>query len=188
MNYLARLFGMLLPVVLSACATSVKGIDASDEELLTTLASLAKRGTETICNPVILEKELGIKIGALVVNRPGPQRGDYIFDQEAKELRPVRDTGQIKTGGYVRFRSPTASFCHVNIQFSTQRLCKLNTPQVASAMGVSLTIGPVAPHGPQYGAVEFVYNGGGKRTVVGLGTEGKFCANGFNISSEGEWK
>lgn len=192
MNDLVRVLGLLLPFVLSACATtagvSMIGIDASDEELLATLASLARRGTEAICNPVVLEKELNIKIGEIKIERPGAEGGDYIDHQQAIGIAPVRDTGQVKNGGFMRFRSAVTSRCHIYVQFSTRRLCKRDSIQVASIMGVPLVLGPESPHGPQHNAVMFVYEATGKKTTVGLGDNGQACANGFGISSEGNWK
>lgn len=192
MNYLRCLSSLFMAIALSACATpagvSAKGIDASDEELLATLASLARRGTDAICNPAVLEKELGVRIGELVIRSPGPAGGDSLLHQETRDIRPVRDVGQIKEGGYKRVKSPVTSRCHIYIKFPVERLCKWWSPQVSSVMGVPLTIGPTSPHGSQRGAVLFVYKLGVKETLVGLGDEGQSCANGFGISSEGDWK
>lgn len=192
MNYTIRLFCFSLLAVLSACVTSAgvsaKGIDGSDDELLATLASLAKRGTEAICNPAVLEKELGLKIGELEIKSPGPAGGDPLLHQQARDVRPSNDTGQIKEAGYKRVKSPLTSHCHIYIQFKEERICRWWVPQVARVMGVPLTLGPVPPHGPQRSAVLFVYKMGEQETVVGLGDNGQLCANGFGISSEGEWK
>lgn len=192
MNCPKSLLWVVLAGALSSCTAPMpdlaRGIDASDEELLATLASLAQRGTGAICNPSVLERELGIRIGKLETRSPGPSSGVSLLHQESQDVRPVRDEGQIKEGGYKRVRSPLTSHCHIYIQFRDQRLCKAWSPRTAALMGVPMTIGPYPLHGPQRGAVLFVYKPNDGESVVGLGNDGQLCANGFGISSEGEWK
>lgn len=192
MSRLIRLSSLFLAVVLSACATSVgvstRGIDASDEELLATLASLARRGTEAICNPVVLEKELGIKIGPLVVRKHELGDGGLIERQTSEDLTSV-SRGVTLKGGFLRFRSASATFCSFGVQLSTPHFCDPASERTQAIMGVPVQYGPDSPHGPQRGGIEYDFGRteSGRKLVV-LGDVAQRCANGFVLISDGEWK
>lgn len=173
----------------SLAGAQPRGVDASDDELLVTLANLARRGTEAICNPTVLEKELNIKIGKLETQSFEVVRGEPVLRQTTSDVRAAIDTEKIKEGGYMRFRSSISRRCHIYIYFSSPRICNKFSEKTASIMGVPMSIGPYPPlPGPQYGAVMFVYGFGEAKTRVGLGDTSQLCANGFGISSEGDWK
>lgn len=189
MNHLTRLFCLFLMTVLSACATSsAKGIEASDDELLATLASLARRGVEAVCNPAVLEKKLGIKMGSLVVRKHEPGDGSVIERQESEDLTSV-SKGVVLKGSFRRFRSASASFCSFGVELPPPHFCDPASERTQAIMGVPVQYGPDAPHGPQRGSIKYDFGqaGSGQRLVV-LGNAAQRCANGFVLISDGEWK
>lgn len=192
MNGLISLFSLVMVIALTACASlttmSTKGVDDSDEELLVTVASLAKRGAQAVCNPAALEKQLGIKIAKLVVRRHEPGDGSFTEKQETENIVSV-STGAALKGSFIRFRSASTSFCSFGVEVPNFRLCDRDSMRVQMIMGTPVLYGPDSPHGTQRSSMQFEYGSpSSNRTLVVLGDTGQRCANSFAIFSNGEWK
>ena len=138
MNLLARLCAFLVISVLVACSsfseTVAKGIESSDEKLLSTLASLARRG-EAACNRSTLERELGIQIGVPVVFMHDAGDGILVERQTTEEIF-LTSKGTPLNGTMLRFRSASASYCSFGVQFlGTSRLCNSASQKTQAILG-----------------------------------------------------
>jgi hypothetical protein len=193
MRYFVKLFTALIIVFLSACsgvstAASHKGVDADDEVLLATLASLAKRGASAVCDPVVLERELGIKLG-----QPEIESSIY-FDGTPREYQLTRSIVWASTGkvfefaGYRRSSGGMTGSCQVWIRFSFNRFCDVSSARVQKIMGMQLAITPYIPHRTDFPYVYKFESTTGEKSEIELGLSSTRCANQFELTTTDKWK
>ena len=191
-------FHLLLPIALlvltqSACNQPLKhqvasGVDASDDELLATLASLAKRGSEAVCNPSIVEKELGIKLGEFKVDKTPSLAG------EPREARWTDTVSRSLSGKsfaiarYYRSRSVNGSGCGLIINFLEERLCYPTTKHLEQIMNTPVLEGPAKTHGTGYGYIFKYAPNKNELAEVWVGQSDGSCSSGFRLTTNGEWK
>jgi hypothetical protein len=172
-------------------STQSHGVDASDEELLLTLASLARRGAEAVCNPQMLEKELNIKMGPTVVKIYPASDGKQIEVQETKNIYSEQRGDVFETATYSRVRSPgRRSDCRLEIIFRESRLCAAAAAHTQALLGTQTIISDPPMHSIGYG---YGYNyryetATGVESRIRLGHSNQQCANGFSLTSNGEWR
>lgn len=193
MKYRLLPFIALLAFTQSACTqfagtVSPKGVDASDDELLRTLASLAKRGSDAVCNPATVEKELGIKFGEFKIDKTLSLAGEPREGQVTDAVTNLLSGRPFKAARYYRGRSNQDSGCGLNIQFYEQRFCYASTTRVEELMGAPAEVGPARPHGTGYGYFYQYAALNGNISVVWVGQSDGSCGSAFRLTTNGEWK
>jgi hypothetical protein len=181
----------ILLALLTACTglskAASKGVDASDDELLATLASLAKRGTTAVCDPAVLEKELGIKFGVFKIDKTPSLAGAPREHQWTEELASNLDGKAFKHADYYRGRGTEGASCQIYIHFTVDRLCNTGSDSVQKIMGESLVLGSPSPHGSS-SPYEYHYKPiKGASAVISFGFSEQKCANGFQLTTKGIW-
>ncbi len=188
----------LINIVLSACLLtsacsstsafgSKEGVSASDDELLATLASLARRGTTAVCDLKVLERELGIKIGELKLERrkfQGVFHTDYYYTDS---IAAINDQVEVADSRFSRSQNNDPS-CYLYIEFRQKRLCQTGNDRTEKIMGTSLVRGPTTPHRSDYGYYYFYKPSSGNSSEIYLGQSSTECASRFSLTVKGEWK
>ena len=183
----------LLVVSQPACtqvphASVQKGVSASDDELLATLASLAKRGSVAICNPAVIQKELGIRLGEFRVREPIASTAGQSLSQRTYDITAVSGGKAFKAAEYLRARGSYGSVCAIDITFFEERLCDAHLEKAERIMGVPVEYGPWAQH---LHIRTYSYNylsAGGEKSSVSFGSSRDICSNKFSLTTNGEWK
>lgn len=193
MRFLLKFFTAFTALSLCACSavstsTNGKGVDASDDELLATLASLARRGASAVCDPSLIERELGIKLGEFRIDLTPSLTGTTREHQWTDEVTSVMNGKTFKSGRYYRGRGAEGASCHLTIRFNELRFCDVWSQRIQKIMGESIVMGSPSPHGFQQ-AYEYHYRpANGETAVIYLGLSGQKCANEFALTTKGVWK
>lgn len=180
------LVGLIAMAMLcAACATPhAAGVDADDDELLRTLANLARQGTDALCDPKLLEQELAIRIGKLD-SYTGP---NVIKSERTETISPVSGTPAFSRAMYWKFHSKERSSCSLEIRFSDRRLCDMDSERVQRILRSAVEYGPPVPGGTARGYGYAFKPNSGSDSGLAFGLSDRPCANGFEISAEGDWK
>lgn len=176
-------------LMLASCSViSAKGVDGSDEELLATLASLARRGTSAVCDPKVIEKEFGIKLGNLILEqREGTPNQQTVYEYTDVVISAI--SGQkYALARYSRWQNLERGSCRLAIKFAEQRLCNAATTSAEKILGVPVEFGPASPHGTDVGYNYFYKPSSGTKSSIYLGQSNSKCANQFELTTIGEWK
>jgi hypothetical protein len=180
------LTGLLASAALTfSCAAKRHiGIEATDDELLRTLATLARQGTDALCDPRLLEQHLAIRIGKL----ESFSSPNVLASERTESISSLDDNLVIARAMYWRFRSAYRSTCSLEIRFRDSRLCETDSARVQALVGEQVEYGPPIPGGVVHGHGYLFKPRSGSSSSLSLGLSDKRCANGFEISAEGEWK
>ena len=158
------------------------------DELLATLASLARRGASAVCDPRVIERELGIKLGEVKVDTTPSLAGARREHQWTDEVTSAMNGKTFKSARYYRGRGAEGASCHFTIRFEEQRLCDVSADRIQKIMGESLVMGSPSPHGFRQ-AYEYQYKpDNGEAAVIYLGLSGQKCSGEFALTTIGEWK
>lgn len=193
MKYRFRLMVVLLVFTQLACtqlpnAASQKGVNASDEELLATLASLAKRGSDAVCNPAVVEKELGIKLGEFRIDKTPSLAGEPRESQWTDQIAPASGGKIFRSARYIRGRSNSGASCQIRISFFEDRLCDTALEKTQKIMGVAVKSSAFASHGDFYAYFYEYVPITGRSSEISVGLSNRKCANEFTLTTVGEWK
>lgn len=193
MKLLLNIFMTWMLLCVAACSgvsnsATVNGVDASDDELLASLASLARRGTNAVCDPAVLERELGIKFGAFSIDKTPSLSGVPREHQWTDEVASALNGKTFESGRYRRSRGTEGASCQLRIRFDSLRFCDAWSDRIQKIMGVPLVRGSPSPHGID-SPYEYHFKPiNGETTVIYLGASNQKCANGFALTTTGEWK
>lgn len=190
MKLLLNIFMTWMLLCVAACSgvsnsATVNGVDASDDELLASLASLARRGTNAVCDPAVLERELGIKFGAFITDKPDSEIARQLqrVHQYTDEIFSNSKSKAIESARYVRSSGLDGRGCQLSVRFSDQRFCDAWSAQIQKIMGVPLVRGSPSPHGIDYPYEYHYVPVNGETAVIYLGASNKKCANEFSLTS-----
>jgi hypothetical protein len=181
-------FSSLALVSCIATNSPPKGLPKSDEELLQVIVSLAKRGHEALCNPQLVQNELGLVFETLAKQNQSTNNNASIKDEENQLVYSKDLSGAVLSGSYVRFASSAISYCQIGLRLKPDRLCQSSTV-FEGAFTQKYQSSIPSPHGPLHTTTRmFQFEVDGFQTSVSIGNPLKKCANEFSISSKGPWK
>lgn len=184
---------VLLAITQPACtqvpsANVQKGVNASDDELLATLASLAKRGSSAVCNPAVIQKELGIKLGEFIIDKTPSSAGEPRESQRTRDVTVVPNGTVFKAAEYLRAKDIYGSVCSIHIDFLAERLCDTDSIRTSKIMGVAVEYGPWAQHLHIRGYSYNYKSADGVQSSVSFGSSRDVCSSKFKLTTNGVWK
>ncbi len=193
MKYCSFLFFLLLVFSQAACtqartAAVLKGVNAGDEELLATLASLAKRGSDAVCNPAVIENELDIKLGEFKIDKTPSLAGQPREAQWTDAVTSPPFGRPFKSARYYRGRSNGVSSCQIGISFFETRLCDTDSKKTQKIMGTNVEYGPWAYNVPIRSHFYSYQTTSGLTSSIKVGSSDRNCASEFTLTTNGEWK